>query len=191
MYMHTQTHAHKYIFCIWLCTEEWNKEYMLMRTTCRAFLKMKHFQTADIVGMEGEGWTNSIEREVLADRLTKVHVAFPFTGERLGTTPPQQTRPWGITQLSIRSFHSDEWGLSRCLAENWREREAERRRFLICLPFYPPQIGWGRWLKDKGLGHVMKPIWSYSAVKWEKLSEAQGTWRVGLIRTYTQAEVFL
>lgn len=142
-YVHTyaNTHAHKYIFHICLCTEEWNKEYMLMRTPSRAFFKMKHFQKAVIVGMVGEGWTNSIEREVLADRLTKVHVAFPFRGERLGTTPPQQTRPWGITQLSIHSFHSDEWGLSRRLAENWREREAERRRFLICLPFSPLRLG--------------------------------------------------
>lgn len=52
--------------------------------------KMKHFQKPDIVGLGGEGWANGIEREVLADRLTKVHVAFPSRGERLGTTPPQQ-----------------------------------------------------------------------------------------------------
>lgn len=28
---------------------------------------------------------------MLADRLTKVHVAFPSRGERLGTPPPQQS----------------------------------------------------------------------------------------------------
>lgn len=61
-----------------------------MRTTSGVFFKMKHFQKPDIVGMGGEGWANGVEREVLADRLTKVHVAFPSTGERLGTTPPQQ-----------------------------------------------------------------------------------------------------
>lgn len=61
-----------------------------MKTTSGIFFKMKHFQKPDIVGMGGEGWANSIEREVLADRLTKVHVAFPSRGERLDTTPPQQ-----------------------------------------------------------------------------------------------------
>lgn len=69
----------------------------------------------------GLGWTNSIKREVFADSLTKVHVAFALPEERLGVILPLPMRPWGIAKLSIHSFHSDEWGLSRCLAERGRE----------------------------------------------------------------------
>lgn len=76
-----------------------------MRTISRDPFKMKHLPNVDIVWGD---LANSIKGEVFADRLTKVHVAFPLTEERLGTIPPEQTRPWGITQLSIHTFHGDE-----------------------------------------------------------------------------------
>lgn len=128
-------HTNIYSICGYALTNE-------IRNTClwelhlRLSSKWNIFRKLTLWDGRGEVWTNSIEREVLADRLTKVLIAFSLIGERLGTIPPQQTRPWGITQLSIRSFHSDEWGLSRCFAENWREKQKGGDFSYVC-PFPP------------------------------------------------------
>lgn len=130
-------HADRCIFHIWLWTEEWNNEYMLMRTTSGIFFEMKHFQKPDIVRMGVSKWYRERSACWQVDKST-CSLSF-WRGEvrHYSTT----AEPWGITQLTVLSLHSDGWGLSRCLAESWQEREAERMRLLICLPFSPLRLG--------------------------------------------------
>lgn len=93
-YIHTQIYSHLYTHMQTNTSFTYGyalrNENMLVRTNSGVFFKMKHFQKPDIVRMGGEGWANHTEREVFADRLTKVHVAFPSRGERLGTAAAQQ-----------------------------------------------------------------------------------------------------
>lgn len=58
------------------------------------FFKMKQWRPADTA----EGWVEQTcsKREVFADSLTKVHVAFALPAERLGVIQPLPMRPWGI-----------------------------------------------------------------------------------------------